>query len=112
MSKHIRPLVEKLGIRGTHWHALRHLNNSLMLNEGVDVATRMDRLGHVSDQVNLIYSRSEDRSEMAASEAIERRLDAARATLQEKQKAGSKAPLSLLSVTLTVTPNRGVPLSH
>jgi len=111
MSQHIKPIAEKLGIKGIHWHALRHLNNSLMLNEGVDVATRMDRLGHVSDRVNLIYSHSEDQSQMAASEAIERRLDAARTGLQEKRKAGSQAPLSLLSVTLSVTPNRGLPLS-
>jgi integrase len=83
MSEHIKPVAEKLGINGIHWHALRHLNNSLMLNEGVDVATRMDRLGHVSDRVNLIYSHSEDQSQIAASEAIERRLDAARRGLQE-----------------------------
>ena len=107
MSEHIKPFAEKLGIKGIHWHALRHLNNSLMLNEGVDVATRMDRLGHVSDRVNLTYSHSEDQSQMAASEAIERGLDAARTGLQEKRKAGSQAPLSLLSVT----PNQGLPLS-
>jgi integrase len=111
MSEHIKPVAEKLGIQGIHWHALRHLNNSLMLNEGVDVATRMDRLGHVSDRVNLIYSHSEDQAQVAASQAIERRLDAARADLHEKRKAGSKAPLSLLSVTLTVTPNQGLPVS-
>jgi integrase len=111
MSEHIKPVARKLGIEGIHWQALRHLNNSLMLNEGVDVATRMDRLGHVSDRVNLIYSHSEDQAQLAASQAIERRLDAARADLQEKRKAGSKAPLSPLSVTLTVTPNQGLPVS-
>jgi hypothetical protein len=78
-----------------------------MLKERVDVATRMDRLGHVSDRVNLIYSYSEDQSQIADSEAIERRLDAARRGLQEKRKAGLEAPLSLLSVT----PNQGLPLS-
>jgi len=111
MSEHIKPVADKLGIKGIRYHALRHLNNSLMLNEGVDVATRMDRLGHVSDQVNLIYSHSEDQAKVAASQAIERRLDAARADLQGKRKAGSKAPLSLLSVTLTVTPNQGLPVT-
>jgi len=111
MSEHIKPVAEKLGIQGIHWHALRHLNNSPMLNEGVDVATRMDRLGHVSDRVNLIYSHSEDQAQVAASQTIERRLDAARANLQEKRKAGSKAPLSLLSVTLTVTLNQGQSVS-
>jgi len=111
MAKYVKPLAEELGIKGFHWHALRHLNNSLMLNEGVDVATRMDRLGHVNDRVNLIYSHPEDRSQLAASEAIERRLDAVRAGLREKRKAGSQAPLSPLSVTLTVTPDRRVPVS-
>jgi integrase len=70
MAKHVKPLAEELGIKGFPWHALRHLNNSLMLNEGVDVAIRMDRLGHVSDRGNLICPRPEDRSQMAASEAI------------------------------------------
>jgi integrase len=111
MAKYVKPLAEELGITGFPWHALRHLNNSLMLNEGVDVATRMDRLGHVNDRVNLIYSHPEDRSQLAASQAIERRLDAVRAGLREKRKAGSQAPLSPLSVTLTVTPNQGLPVS-
>ena len=111
MAKHVKPLAEELGIKGFPWHALRHLNNSPMLNEGVDVAIHMGRLGHVSDRVNLIFSRPGDRSQTAASEAIERRLDAVRAGLREKRKVGSQAPLLPLSVTLTVTPNRVVPIS-
>jgi len=78
-----------------------------MLNEGVGIATRMDRLGHVSDQVNLIYSHSEDQDQVAASQAIERSLDVARRKLQEKRKAGSEPPLSRLSVT----PNQGLSVS-
>ncbi len=63
MSQHVKPLAEELGMQRIHWHALRHLNNSLMMNEGVDVATRMDRLGHVTDRVNLIYSHSGDEAQ-------------------------------------------------
>ena len=74
------------------------------------MATRMDRLGHVTDQINLIYSHSEDQSQIAASGAIERRLDAARKKLEEDRKAGSEPPLSPLSVTLSVTPNQGLPV--
>jgi len=51
MAKHIKPLALGLGIPELHWHALRHLNNSLMLNEGVDMKTRMDRLGHTHTTV-------------------------------------------------------------
>jgi integrase len=70
MSKHVKPLAQKAGIPELHWHALRHLNNSLMLNEGVDVKTRMDRLGHTQDRVNIIYSHAGDQAQKAASEAV------------------------------------------
>jgi integrase len=70
MSKYIKPLARKLGIPELRWHAVRHLNNSLMLNEGVDVKTRMDRLGHTHDRVNIIYSHAGDQAQKAASEAV------------------------------------------
>lgn len=104
MSEHIKPIAEELGIRGLHWHALRHLNNSLMLDEGVDVATRMDRLGHVTDRVNLIYSHSGDETQLAASEAIQRRLDTARERLKQQTPGLPITPLQL-TVTQTVTRN-------
>ena len=63
MSEHMKPLAHNLGIPELHWHALRHLNNSLMLNEGVDVKTRMDRLGHMQDRVNIIYSHAGDQAQ-------------------------------------------------
>ena len=103
MSQRIKPLDEELGIQRIHWHALRHLNNSLMMNEGMDVATRMDRLGHVTSRVNLIYSHSGDEAQLAASEAIERRLEAARDTLEKRRQAGFQALSPLLNVTQTVT---------
>ena len=79
MSESIKPLARKLGIPELHWHALRHLNNSLMLNEGVDVKTRMDRLGHTHDRVNIIYSHAGDQAQKAASEAVWQTLKTAEA---------------------------------
>jgi integrase len=76
MSKHIKPLARKVGVPELRWHALRHLNNSLMLNEGVDVKTRMDRLGHTHDRVN-IYSHAGDQAQLEASKAIWQKLKAA-----------------------------------
>jgi integrase len=49
-----------------------------MLAAGVDVKTRMDRLGHVSENTNMIYSHVGDAAQLAASEAIWKRLEAAR----------------------------------
>ena len=77
MAKHIKPLARELGIPELHWHALRHLNNSLMLNEGVDMKTRMDRLGHTLDRVNIIYSHAGDQAQLEASEAVWQKLKAA-----------------------------------
>jgi len=98
-------IAETLGIRRVHWHALRHLNNSLMLNEGVDVATRMDRLGHVTDRVNLIYSHSGDAAQLAASGAIERRLEAARVCLEKERRAAPQGPVSALNCDSNCDPN-------
>ena len=48
-----------------------------MLNEGVDVKTRMDRLGHTHDRVNIIYSHAGDQAQLAASEAVWQKLKTA-----------------------------------
>ena len=74
MTHHVRPVAQMLGIDEVHWHALRRLNNTIMLDENVDIATRKDRLGHTTDRVNLIYSHAGDQAQVAASEAIEKRL--------------------------------------
>ena len=98
MTHHVRPVAQTLGIKGVHWHALRHLNNTIMLDENVDIAIRKDRLGHTTDRVNLIYSHAGDRAQLAASEAIEKRLEAVQEEVQKR-----------LSVTQTVTQKEGVP---
>lgn len=77
MRRYIRPLAEKLGMPWIRWHALRHLNNSIMLDEGVDVKTRMDRLGHVDERVNMIYTHYGDEAQRAASRAIWQRFQRA-----------------------------------
>ncbi len=72
----------------------------------------MDRLGHVSDKTNLMYSHVGDAAQVAASTAIERCLEAARKQLEEKRNAGSPAPSPLLTVTQTVTQNERTKASH
>lgn len=110
MREVIKPIAERLGFPEIHWHALRHWNNSAMLNSGIDPTVRMKRVGHSSVRTNMIYSHADLALQKAASDAIWQRLQAAKQEL-ERMKAGSQAPLSLLSVTLSVTPNRGLPLS-
>jgi len=110
MRKVIKPIATKLGFPEIHWHALRHWNNSAMLNAGVDPAVRMKRVGHTNIRTNLIYSHSDLALQRSASDAVWQRLEAAKQEL-EKQKAGSQTPPSRLTVTLSVTPNQGLPVS-
>jgi len=108
MSNYIAPIAAELGITGIAWHALRRLNNSVMFDEGVDVAVRMDRLGHVTDRTNLNYSHAGDQAQLAASEAIERWLESARTELDKKRQARAQVLSPLLTVTQTVTQNGGL----
>jgi site-specific recombinase XerC len=101
MTHYVRPVAQMLGIEGVHWHALRHLNNTIMLDENVDIAVRKDRLGHTADRVNLIYAHAGDTAQLAASEAIEKRLEAVQQEVQKR-----------LSVTPTVTQQQGVSASY
>jgi site-specific recombinase XerD len=89
MRKAIKPIAAKLGFPEIHWHALRHLNNSLMLNEGVDVKTRMDRLEHMHDRVNIIYSHAGDQAQLEASEAVGQKLKTAGSERNHRQPAAA-----------------------
>jgi len=81
-----------------------------MLNSGIDPSVRMKRVGHSSVKTNLIYSHADLALQKAASDAIWQRLELAKQELERKKKEEEeKASLSPLSVTLSVTPNRGVP---
>lgn len=90
MKQYIRPLAQKLGIPKITWHALRHMNNSMMADEGVDVKTRMDRMGHVSEYTNMIYSHVADTTNRAASELLMQKFKLADQPQQETQPASLK----------------------
>jgi integrase len=81
MTKVIKPIAKMSNMPRVHWHALRHLSNSLLLNDGVDVGVRQDRLGHTISGVNLIYSHLNDQSQLSAAEQIAKQLAAAEARL-------------------------------
>jgi integrase len=112
MAKAIKPVAKTLGFPAIHWHALRHWNNSAMLKSGIDPTVRMKRVGHATVRTNQIYSHPDLALQKAASDAIWQRLELAKQELDKRKKEeGSKAPLSSLSVTLSVTPNQAVAVS-
>ena len=91
MREVIKPIAESLGFPEIRWHALRHWNNSAMLNSGIDPTVRMKRVGHSSVRANMIYSHADLALQKAASDAIWQRLQAAKQEL-ERMKAGVTSP--------------------
>ena len=107
INHRIVPAAEKVGISLSGWHPVRHMNNSIMLDSNVDIATRRQRLGHTTDEVNLLYSHAGNATQAAASELIQKRLEEAQekvaAEEQKKvEKGGRPRPRSGLSVPLSV----------
>ena len=58
--------------------ACRSLSYEITGGEGVNVKTRMDRLGHTHDAVNIVHSRTGDQAQLAASETVWQKLKTAR----------------------------------
>ena len=56
---------------------------------GVDAKTRMDRLGHVNDRVNMIYSHTGDKAQRAASQLVFQKLKSAAAPFPTHKSAVS-----------------------
>lgn len=67
-------MAEKLGVPGIHRYSLRDINNNIMLNEDVEAKARLDRMAHVSEGVNMIYSHVENIAQRATSEVVWRKL--------------------------------------
>jgi len=53
VQRHLRPLIERLGLPAAGLHAFRHFNATLMDAESVPMKTRQMRLGHSSPQTTL-----------------------------------------------------------
>lgn len=51
------------------------------------VKTRMDRLGHTHDAVNIIHSRAGDQAQLAASETVWQKLKTARSEPKQEPTA-------------------------
>jgi integrase len=58
LAEELQPLLEKLGIPKCGFHAFRHGNATMMDQQNVPMATRMDRLGHEKPATTMIYTHS------------------------------------------------------
>lgn len=77
------------------------MNNSLMLDGGVDLKTRMDRLGHVSEHTNMIYSHGADTANRAAPDLLMQKFKPAVQPQPETQPASLRIARKVAKGSLT-----------
>lgn len=83
-TRYFKKFGDKYGIPGFHPHLLRHTSATLSLNNGADVKSVADRLGHGDASVTLrIYAHAND-------ESIRKAGQAARDALKRKKEQGNK----------------------
>ena len=80
------PALESAGLKGIHFHDLRHTGNTLAANAGASLRELMDRMGHDSERAALIYLHGSDRRQQAIADALS---DLARDELEKAGKRGA-----------------------
>jgi len=80
------PAVAKAGLPGIHFHDLRHAGNTLTADAGASLRELMDRVGHSSTRVALIYQHSSDERQRKLADAVG---EAARAALNTAISSGT-----------------------
>ncbi|HEY1698659.1 MAG TPA: site-specific integrase [Trebonia sp.] len=84
------PAVEKAGLKGTHFHDLRHTGNALTSEAGANLRELMARMGHSSTRAALIYLHSTDARQRAIADEIGKNARAALRKSQGKTKRAAK----------------------
>jgi Phage integrase family len=75
--------VEAAGLRGVHFHDLRHTGNALTADAGASLRELMERMGHSSTRAALIYLHSTDERQRKLADAVGKQ---ARAELRKARK--------------------------
>ena len=70
MERVFGPAVQRLGLRGTHFHDLRHTGNTLAAGTGASLADLMARMGHASTEAALRYQHATRAQDVALAAAL------------------------------------------
>lgn len=103
MKRTIKPVATSLGITTVGWHALRHVNSTIMDEKHVPLGVRKDRLGHTAERTTLIYTHGRAEEHRRASRAVyEHYEEIAKTSQLQVPTAAPDSPV--LGTTLGTTP--------
>jgi integrase len=72
LNRQLKPICEKLGMKGVTWHWFRHANATLQGQVGTPLATIQERLGHSSAEITReVYLHSATGESQKAAKAVE-----------------------------------------
>ena len=107
MKRTIKPVAARLGITTVGWHALRHVNSTIMDEKHVPLGVRKDRLGHTAERTTLIYTHGRAEEHRRASRAVyEHYEEIAKISQPQMPTAAPDSPV--LGTTLGTTPQRAI----
>ncbi|WP_256863363.1 tyrosine-type recombinase/integrase [Microbispora sp. GKU 823] len=70
--------LKEMGVKGLHFHDLRHTGNTLAAQSGASLADLKARMGHDSDRAALIYQHATRDADQRIADALSARVEAER----------------------------------
>ncbi|MBP2706208.1 tyrosine-type recombinase/integrase [Microbispora sp. RL4-1S] len=70
--------LKEMGVKGLHFHDLRHTDNTLAAQSGASLADLKARMGHDSDRAALIYQHATRDADQKIADALSARVEAER----------------------------------
>ena len=81
--------VEAIGVRGLHFHDLRHTGNAFAAASGAGIKDLMARMGHDSERVAMIYLHEMRGADRAIASAIDAHVTAERGSHDGARSGGA-----------------------
>ncbi|GAA3001127.1 tyrosine-type recombinase/integrase [Streptosporangium longisporum] len=67
--------LKEMGVKGLHFHDLRHTGNTLAAQSGASLADLKARMGHDSDRAALIYQHATRDADQKIADALSARVE-------------------------------------
>ncbi|TQS21001.1 site-specific integrase [Microbispora sp. KK1-11] len=83
--------LKEMGVKGLHFHDLRHTGNTLAAQSGASLADLKARMGHDSDRAALIYQHATRDADQRIADALSARVEADRTTANGKQESSAES---------------------